>query len=300
MKLSATIICKNEAAHIGDCLRSIAEVDQVVLCDTGSTDDTIAIARETRPEGLIVLERPWTDHFSEARNAAMDEIDYGDWCLVIDCDETILPGTIAALRSAIEANPGITTLRFRCQAKGDPSKQHYMVRAHARVPGIRWKGRIHEALTGDSGVVAPGCVLEYGYSEAHNADPDRALRLLLLDFNEKKSGSKSDPRTLYYLAREYLYRKNYAAAIPLLKKRVSNMGYRPECADAWLYLARCYWNTNQGELAREACLKSLLLVPDCKETLLLMAEMSFPEQAAAWASFASVARNNGVLFIRNP
>jgi glycosyltransferase involved in cell wall biosynthesis len=294
MKLSATIICKNEEAHIGECLRSLGGVDEIVLCDTGSTDDTIAAARAVRPD-LVLVNRLWDDHFSNARNAALDAAT-GDWCVVIDCDETLLPGTVQSLREAIAGNPGVSTLRFRCQAKGDPSKQHDMVRAHARVPEIRWRGRIHESLTGDSGVVAQGCVLEYGYSEAHNADPDRALRLLLID----RESSPDDPRTLYYLAREYLYRKDYKSAIPLLKKRVSNMGFRPECADAWLYLARCYWQTNQGDLAREACLQSLLMVPDCKETLLLMAEMSFPEQAAAWKNFASVARNNGVLFVRNP
>jgi glycosyltransferase involved in cell wall biosynthesis len=299
MKISATIICKNEASHIKECLESLTEVDEVVLCDTGSTDDTIAIAQQTRPEGLVVVHRRWNDNFADARNAALSAAT-GDWCLIVDCDETILPGTVNRLREAIAANPQVKTLRFLCQAKGDPTKIHAMVRAHARVPEVRWCGRIHEALTDDSCVVAPGCVLEYGYSEAHSSDPDRALRLLLLDYNEKKSGSKSDPRTLYYLSREYLYRKNYSAAIPLLKKRVANMGYRPECADAWLYLARCYWQTNQGDLAREACLHSLLMVPDCKETLLLMAEMSFPEQAAAWQNFASVAQNRGVLFIRNP
>ena len=295
MKLSATIICKNEATHIGDCLRSLDGVDEIVLCDTGSTDDTIAVAREIRPD-LVLVSYPWDDHFSNARNAALDAAT-GDWCVIIDCDETLGRQTVDYLRDAIEDNPGVSSLRFLCQAKGDPSKQHFMVRAHARVPEIRWKGRIHEALTGDSGTVAQGCVLEYGYSEAHNADPDRALRLLLLDHSY---GLRDDPRTLYYLAREYLYRKNYEAAIPLLKKRVTNMGYRPECADAWLYLARCYWQTNQGDLAREAGLQSLLMVPDCKETLLLMAEMSFPEQAAAWYSFASSAKNTGVLFIRNP
>ena len=300
MKISATIICKNEAPHIEECLRSVAEVDQVVLCDTGSTDDTIAIAKRVRPEGLTVIERPWTDHFSEARNAAMDEVDYGDWCLVIDCDETILPGTVSALRDAIKANPTVTTLRFLCRTKGDESKQHYMVRAHARTPGIRWQGRIHEALTGDSGVTAYGCVLEYGYSEAHNTDPDRALRLLKLDHKFQKSRGKPEARTLYYLAREYLYRKDYTRAIPLLQQRVKEVGFRAECADAYLYLAQCYWNTNQGELAREACMKSLIMVPDCREALEFMATLSFPEQAATWMKFAGNATNHGVLFVRNP
>lgn len=295
MKIVATIICRDEADHIADCLRSIEGVDQVVLCDTGSTDDTIAIAQSVRPD-LILIERPWTDHFAEARNAAMDEVDYGDWCLIIDCDETLAPGTVDSLRHAINRIEGSRTLRFLCQAQGDPSKQHYMVRAHLRAPGLRWTGRVHEALTEDSHIIAAGCLLEYGYSTAHNADPDRVLRLLKLDYAE----NESDPRTLYYLAREYMYRGNYLAAIPLLKRRVSTLGFRAECADAWLYLARCYWMTQQGDLAREAALSSILLVPECRETLLLMAEMSFPEQAKTWDKFAEIATNEGCLFIRCP
>jgi glycosyltransferase involved in cell wall biosynthesis len=224
---------------------------------------------------LTVIERPWTDDFAEARNAAMDEADYDDWCLIIDCDETIQPGTVEALRAAIKANPTATTFRFLCQARGDASKRHYMIRAHLRSPGIRWKGRIHECLTADSHVVAPGCVLEYGYSTAHNADPDRALRILQMDH----AANGDDPRTLYYLAREHIYRKDYAKAIPLLEKRVAKMGFRAEAADAWLYLAQCHWLTGGGELARYATLNSLLLAPDCKETLEFMATISFPEQA---------------------
>jgi glycosyltransferase involved in cell wall biosynthesis len=292
MKITATIICKNEADHIEDCLRSIAGVDQVVLCDTGSTDNTIALAQTIRPD-LVLLRQPWTDHFADARNAALDA-STGDWCLIIDCDETLKAGTVDALRRAIAENPNANTLRFLCQAKGDESKRHYMVRAHARIPSVRWVGRIHEALTEDSRIIADGCVLEYGYSTAHASDPDRALRLLKIDHAE----NPDNPRTLYYLAREYMYRKDYLSAIPLLQKRVSNLGYRAECADAWLYLARCYWATMQGDQARAAVLGSLLLAPDCKESLLFMAEISFPEQAKVWNRFAEVATNEGCLFVR--
>jgi glycosyltransferase involved in cell wall biosynthesis len=297
MKLSATIICKNEAAHIADCLRSLGGIDEIVLCDTGSTDGTVAVARAIRPD-LVLVERPWDDHFSNARNAALD-VATGDWCVVIDCDETLLPGTVQSLREAIADRPEVATFRFLCQAKGDPSKRHFMVRAHARIPGIRWEGRIHEALTGDSTVVAQGCVLEYGYSVAHNSDPDRALRLLQRDHDEAvAAGQLPTPRTLYYLAREHMYRKNFVAAIPILEQRVQTIGFRSECADALLYLATCYWLTGQGDKAREACMRSLIMAPDCKETLEFMATLSFPEQAKTWAKFSREATNEGVLFIR--
>ena len=294
MRISATIICKNEADHIEECLASLDEVDQIVLCDTGSTDDTIALAQRCRSD-LVLVHHPWHDHFADARNAALAAAD-GDWCLIIDCDETIRPGTIHALKAAITDHPAAMTLRFLCQAKGDPGAQHHMVRAHARVPGISWRGRIHEALTDDSHIVAPGCVLEYGYSTAHHADPDRALRLLLMDH----AATPDDHRTLYYLAREHIYRQDYATAIPLLTRRVSSIGYRAECADAWLYLARCYWQTQQGDSARESCLRSLLLAPDCREALELMAEMSFAAQSRIWTRYAATAQNEEVLFVRSP
>lgn len=46
VKLSAVLIVKNEAANLPRCLASIAWVDEIVVCDTGSTDDTIRICEE--------------------------------------------------------------------------------------------------------------------------------------------------------------------------------------------------------------------------------------------------------------
>lgn len=300
VKISATIICKNEAPHIAECLESIADVDEVILCDTGSTDDTVEIAKKTRPKGLKVTHFPWEDHFAKARNAALDEAT-GSWCLVIDADETLPHGTIARLRRAIEAQPKAKTFHFACHSKTHPDQKHYMVRAHRRTPDIRWVGRVHEALTVDSGHVAKGCRLDYGYSEAHTADPDRVLRLLQIDYDQATArGVTPEPRNLYYLAREHIYRKNFLKAIPLLEERVKVIANRPECADANLYLAQCYWLTGQGDKARAACCQSLIMAPDCRETLEFMATLSFPEQAKTWAKFAKTATNEGVLFIRRP
>lgn len=300
MKITATIICKNEREHIVDCLDSLREVDTVVLCDTGSTDDTLARARVARPTGLVITHFPWVDHFADARNAALAAAE-GDWCIVIDCDEVLAPGSVAKLKEAIKNNPEATTLRFLCRSKSHPNQVHYMIRAHKRTPEIQWRGRIHEALSSDSTQVAEGCEIIYGYSVAHADDPDRALRILQQDYDAAvQSGGAPEPRNLYYLAREHIYRKDFPKAIPLLEARVATIGFRPECADAYLYLSTCYWLTGQGDKAREACMKSLIMAPDCKEALEFMATMSFPEQAKVWAKFATTATNEGVLFIRKP
>jgi glycosyltransferase involved in cell wall biosynthesis len=300
MKISATIICKNEADHIIDCVRSLQDVDEIIVCDTGSTDDTLLLVNGLNDERIRLAYHEWGDHFAEARNAALASAT-GDWCIVIDADEELAPGAIAALRKAIRENPTAQTFRFKCIAKHSPSNIHEMVRAHLRCPDIYWAGRIHETLNHDSHVLANGATLIYGYSSAHTKDPDRALRLLHIDYDEQwATPSGPTGRTLYYLAREWYYRKEWAKAAELFEDRAQSIGYRAECGDALLYLARCYWQMRQGDKAREAAVRSLLLVPDCRETYEFLAEMSYPEQASVWSRVALAATNTGVLFARSP
>lgn len=59
MKISLCVICKDEEKKIGRCLRSVKEaVDEMIIIDTGSTDNTIKIAEE---EGAKIYQIPWED-----------------------------------------------------------------------------------------------------------------------------------------------------------------------------------------------------------------------------------------------
>ncbi len=84
--LGLSMIVKNEAATIGPCLESVRRIaSQIVIADTGSTDDTVAIARGL---GATVLQVPWESHFANARNAALAPITT-DWVLSLDGDEEL-------------------------------------------------------------------------------------------------------------------------------------------------------------------------------------------------------------------
>src|SRR5271168_4591252 len=93
------MIVKNGAASLRRCLESVAcLVDRIVLGDTGSSDDTVAIARSF---GAEILSIPWQNDFAHARNAVLDQ-SRCDWILVLDADEmldataqTLLPQAIA-------------------------------------------------------------------------------------------------------------------------------------------------------------------------------------------------------------
>ena len=69
VRISLTMIVKNEEANIQNCLASVAGLfDEIVVVDTGSTDRTMEIAREF---GARVFDFVWVDDFAAARNAAL-------------------------------------------------------------------------------------------------------------------------------------------------------------------------------------------------------------------------------------
>jgi glycosyltransferase involved in cell wall biosynthesis len=91
--LSVIIIAKNEAAHIVRCLESVEWAEEVIVLDSGSTDDTVAICRRHTDK---VFETDWPG-FGIQKQRALEKAQ-GDWVLSIDADEVVS----AELRQEIE------------------------------------------------------------------------------------------------------------------------------------------------------------------------------------------------------
>jgi glycosyltransferase involved in cell wall biosynthesis len=87
MKLSAVIITHNEAQNIARCLAALAWADEVILVDSCSTDDTVAVARSF--PNVKIFEQAWQG-FGPQRNFAISKAS-NDWLLVVDADEEIMP-----------------------------------------------------------------------------------------------------------------------------------------------------------------------------------------------------------------
>lgn len=95
------MMVRNESAWIARTIASVAPaVDRVVVVDTGSTDDTVALARAA---GAEVSFFPWCDDFSAARNASIDAAQGSDWVLIVDADHLLGPGTAETIRAAAQA-----------------------------------------------------------------------------------------------------------------------------------------------------------------------------------------------------
>ena len=106
MKISASLIVKNEEQMLPKCLNSIKQVDEIVVVDTGSEDKTIEIAKKAGAK--VHTDYKWADNFSEARNVSKSRCT-GDWLLIIDADE-ILETTLPTIRKLLESGYSVTVL----------------------------------------------------------------------------------------------------------------------------------------------------------------------------------------------
>lgn len=110
-RITVAMIVRDEAHQIVDALQSVMPAaDEVIVVDTGSSDDTRRLALE---EGARVIDFAWADDFSAARNRAL-EAATGDWILWVDAGERLPFADAARLRSFVanEANPVCAYLAY--------------------------------------------------------------------------------------------------------------------------------------------------------------------------------------------
>lgn len=189
--LALSMIVRNAAADLPVCLESVRHlVQEIIIADTGSTDDTFDVARQL---GAQVISIPWQENFADARNLALEPVQ-SDWVLVLDADEELDPSA-ADLLPALLKRPDVSgyriPLRHYCRnvhARGWdrraqrntstlPRASAYpayvekeIVRLFRRDPDIRFIGRVHENV--DLSILRRGgkigdanfCIHHYGFT----------------------------------------------------------------------------------------------------------------------------------------
>ncbi|MBL8956972.1 MAG: glycosyltransferase family 2 protein [Myxococcaceae bacterium] len=141
MKLSVTMIVRDEAAMLPGCLERLGECELVVV-DTGSTDATRELAKAA---GARVFDFTWRDDFAAARNFALEQCT-GDVVLVLDADERVSKELWAQLM-ALPASVGAATVLMRNVQAGGSVRDARLLRVFRRHPSIRYRYAIHEDVS---------------------------------------------------------------------------------------------------------------------------------------------------------
>lgn len=148
MKLTVTVITRNEAAHIAAVLDSVAWADERIVVDAHSTDGTAEIARR---HGARVEIRDWAG-YSDQKNYAADLAAH-DWILSIDADERVSPELAGEIRRVLAGPPAARGYRVPRVTwylgrwiRSTDWYPDYQLRLYDRRAG-RWNGRrVHESV----------------------------------------------------------------------------------------------------------------------------------------------------------
>jgi glycosyltransferase involved in cell wall biosynthesis len=100
IKISAAVITKNESDNLADCLESLSWADEIVIVDSGSTDDTVEIAEKYTNKVYV---ETWRGQGAQKNRAI--ELAQGPWIFSIDADERVPARLAADIRKAIAGNP---------------------------------------------------------------------------------------------------------------------------------------------------------------------------------------------------
>ncbi|ASS73729.1 hypothetical protein CIG75_01215 [Tumebacillus algifaecis] len=229
-RISLCMIVRDEAKRISNCLESVRDqVDEIVIVDTGSKDDTPEICRAL---GATVYHRPWNDHFSEVRNYGIERAT-GDWIFWLDADETVQFPEGYSLRSELANRE---ELMFQVQLfhyfgeRRDAEQMFKMaqVRLFRNRVGFQFKHAIHEALnvlevlpdfSSRSLQTLPVSIHHDGYLDDVVREKKKGARNVAL--LEKASEQETvDPWVLYHLAAEDYREQEYERAYALVNDSI--------------------------------------------------------------------------------
>ncbi|MED1952367.1 glycosyltransferase family 2 protein [Brevibacillus centrosporus] len=232
MKITLTTIVKNEQSHLASCLLSVKEyVNEMIVVDTGSTDNTKQIAIDC---GATVYDFPWTNSFAEARNYALQQAT-GDWILVLDADEQLVPETAHAIRKFADGSPAIGRVNIISKYL-DNGEIHYAKSPISRFfpKGVYYKGNIHEQVVSDlPHRMTEISILHDGYYQTDKTE--RNLKLL----NRELEQDKNNPYLLMQIAREHKNKQDYVTAdfyfSQSYKLTTKREGYFPKLVVEFIY-----------------------------------------------------------------
>ncbi len=198
ISISLCMIVKNEEASLARCLDSVNGIaDEIVIVDTGSTDQTRQIAARYT-ERIIDFE--WVDDFAAARNFAFEQAT-SEYILWLDADDVFEPDDrvkfIELKRSMDPAVDSVTMdyhLSFTAEGKVAYSlRRNRLVR---RDRNYRWIGAVHEYLE------VVGHLLHSDVAVTHKKDKEYTDRNLKIYRKREQAGEEFSPRDLYYFGNE--------------------------------------------------------------------------------------------------
>lgn len=251
--VSLCMIVKNEQETLGRCLSSVAHlVQEIILVDTGSSDNTKAIAESYSAR---IFDFEWVNDFAKARNYAFRQATQ-EYILWLDADDILLPEDQEQFRQLIQGLPVQTDAvsmhyHLHRDEHGNVTSSLRRNRLVRRSMGFQWIGMVHEYLQVHGNIMTSN--LAVTHDRVHTAS-SRNLHIYEAKLQEK---GQFGPRDMYYYANELFDHKQWEKAAAqyeelLEQKEVWIEDRIGACGRA----AECYHNLGDYAKARGKALQA--------------------------------------------
>lgn len=275
-KVCVYTICKNESQFVDRWVDSMQEADLIVVCDTGSTDDTVEKLKQRNVEVYSIVVNPW--RFDTARNISLAFIpsDY-DICVCTDMDEVLEKGW----RDKIESvwTPETTRLRYmytwRFNDDGTRGATYWYNKIHSR-HGYRWVNPVHENVKyyGDK-IEVYAQTPDVQLNHFPDITKSRSQYLSLLELSRKEN--PDDNSTVFWLGREYMFYGQYDNCIKTLKEHLSlkSATCTEERSSSMRFIARSYEKKGALDEANKWLYRAIAECPNVREPYVEMARLGY-------------------------
>lgn len=254
MEISLCMIVKNEGDVIRRCLESVKDVvDEIIIVDTGSTDNTI---KEAEDLGAKVYNFEWVNDFGKARNYSFSKATK-DYILWLDADDILNPTDIEAFKAIKQSLDGTVdsyTMNYvlTIGANGQFLNTIRRNRLVKRERNFRWIGQVHEYLE------VYGNILNLNINIIHKKEKAYSNRNLAIYKSIIESGKELPPRDVYYFANELYDNQLYDEAIDYYSRFIdSKLGWVEDIKRACLRLSECYSYKGDKDSELKALLSAL-------------------------------------------
>ncbi|WP_425060450.1 hypothetical protein SCACP_11630 [Sporomusa carbonis] len=242
--ISLCMIVKNEEATIERCLRSVEGIaDEIIIVDTGSTDNTKEIVSKFTDK---IYDFEWINDFAAARNYAFSHATQ-EYILWLDADDVFLPEdreNLLSLKLTLSPENDVVSMLYNlaCDQHGKVTSQLRRNRLVRRSKNYRWIGAVHEYLE------VHGKFLNSAIAVTHQPLSHDSNRNLAIYEQRQKKGEQFSPRDLYYFANELKDHQLYNRAIEYYQRFLdTKQGWVEDNIAACNKLADCFYNLNDIE-----------------------------------------------------
>ncbi|MFT9493722.1 tetratricopeptide repeat-containing glycosyltransferase family 2 protein [Anaerosolibacter sp.] len=288
--VSLCMIVKNEEKVLARCLSSVKEfVEEIIIVDTGSEDQTKEIARRYTEK---IYDFQWVDDFAAARNFAFDKATQ-DYILWLDADDVFMEADqrkLIELKKTLDPSIDSVTMHYNLafDAKGNVTSSLRRNRLVKRSRNFRWLGAVHECL------VVGGKIFNSDIAVTHKKERvDTANRNIEIYERRLTAGEDFSPRDLYYYANELLdHKRHHEAADYYIKFLDQGQGWFEDNIAACGKLTDIYMHLQDWDSAMKYSLQSFKYdVPRaeaCCRIGFMFLRKNKLKQAAAWYKIATV------------